>query len=239
MSEKGKLLRLVHPAQAAPDGAPRDVAQTGSLVRAASGKAELEPADHEALIALVLGDEAASVTEQELHDAEQLRLALDRLLEGGETPGQSEPLLDVARALRATRGTSELGADANERLLWRAMSRAGAGARARRVARLRPATRVAVGALCALCAGVALFVGSLASVGPRGGARPVAGRASPAPPALLAPATDLVPVRSTQALFDPTEPFPRRGGETARIDRIASARAADLRTNRFAAWGVP
>jgi hypothetical protein len=49
-------------------------------------------------------------------------------------------------------------------------------------------------------------------------------------------AASLTPTRSTQALFD--EPFARTGGQSARIDRIASARAADLRENRFARWGV-
>jgi hypothetical protein len=42
--------------------------------------------------------------------------------------------------------------------------------------------------------------------------------------------------RSTQPLF--TEPFAPQGGESARIDRIAMAREADLRENRFARWGV-
>jgi hypothetical protein len=49
----------------------------------------------------------------------------------------------------------------------------------------------------------------------------------------------LIPARSTEALFDPAEKFPVRGGESARVDKIASARAADLRANRFASWGVP
>jgi hypothetical protein len=45
----------------------------------------------------------------------------------------------------------------------------------------------------------------------------------------------LARARSTQPLFD--EPF--KAGETsARIDRIAVARAADYRDNRFAKWGV-
>ena len=47
----------------------------------------------------------------------------------------------------------------------------------------------------------------------------------------------LVRVRSTQSLF--SERFEARGGESARIDRIAMARAADLRENHFARWGVP
>lgn len=41
--------------------------------------------------------------------------------------------------------------------------------------------------------------------------------------------------RSTQALFD--EPF-AAGGTTARVDRIAQARAAEFRDNQFARWGV-
>ncbi len=45
----------------------------------------------------------------------------------------------------------------------------------------------------------------------------------------------LARTRSTQPLFD--EPF--KAGETsARIDRIAIARASDYRDNRFAKWGV-
>ena len=46
----------------------------------------------------------------------------------------------------------------------------------------------------------------------------------------------LTPVRSTQPLFQ--EPFARSGGGSARIDRIARARGADLRENRFALRGV-
>jgi hypothetical protein len=47
---------------------------------------------------------------------------------------------------------------------------------------------------------------------------------------------ELAHARSTQSLF--TERFEARGGESARIDRIAVARAADLRENHFARWGV-
>lgn len=45
----------------------------------------------------------------------------------------------------------------------------------------------------------------------------------------------LVPARSTQELFD--APFTGEA-TTARIDRIALARAGDFRANRFASWGV-
>lgn len=45
----------------------------------------------------------------------------------------------------------------------------------------------------------------------------------------------LAKARSTQPLF--TEPF-KPGDASARIDRIALARASDYRDNRFAKWGV-
>ncbi|HTQ48066.1 MAG TPA: hypothetical protein VMI75_35165 [Polyangiaceae bacterium] len=54
------------------------------------------------------------------------------------------------------------------------------------------------------------------------------------------PGPNLGPVlsvsRSTQSLF--ARPFAPTGGESARVDRIAMARAADLRENQFAKWGV-
>jgi hypothetical protein len=42
--------------------------------------------------------------------------------------------------------------------------------------------------------------------------------------------------RSTQPLFD--QPFTARNGASVRIDRIAMAREADLRENRFLQWGI-
>ncbi len=50
------------------------------------------------------------------------------------------------------------------------------------------------------------------------------------------PKVEMARARSTQSLF--TERFEKQGGESARIDRIAVARAADLRENRYARWGV-
>ncbi|MBX3189381.1 MAG: hypothetical protein KF819_20325 [Labilithrix sp.] len=47
--------------------------------------------------------------------------------------------------------------------------------------------------------------------------------------------TPLAKARTTQPLF--SEPF-KPGDTSARIDRIASARASDFRDNRFARWGV-
>ncbi len=56
----------------------------------------------------------------------------------------------------------------------------------------------------------------------------------PRPGPNLGPA--LTVSRSTQSLFP--RPFAPTGGESARVDRIAMARAADLRENQFAKWGV-
>jgi hypothetical protein len=55
-------------------------------------------------------------------------------------------------------------------------------------------------------------------------------------PVPRAPVAELAHARSTQALFK--QGFDMHGGESARIDRIVVARAADLRENRFARWGV-
>jgi hypothetical protein len=80
------------------------------------------------------------------------------------------------------------------------------------------------GALVALAAGVALVLR-----GPLGSPE----AAAPVGPAASAA---FASSRSTQSLFP--EPFASTGGETARVDRIAMARAADLRDNEFARWGI-
>jgi hypothetical protein len=48
--------------------------------------------------------------------------------------------------------------------------------------------------------------------------------------------SSLVASRSAADLFP--EGIPRAGGTSDRVDRIAYARARDLRENRFARWGV-
>jgi hypothetical protein len=59
--------------------------------------------------------------------------------------------------------------------------------------------------------------------------------ARPSAPSSVAPS--MAVSRSTQSLFGGA--FAPVGGESARIDRIAVARAADLRENEFQRWGVP
>ena len=68
------------------------------------------------------------------------------------------------------------------------------------------------------------------------GGRP--SRATPASTTVTAVNAELVHTRSTTELFDPLEKFPATGGESERMQKIVSSRAADLRKNRFAQWGV-
>ena len=67
------------------------------------------------------------------------------------------------------------------------------------------------------------------------GAAPDGGMASQATAERGAPA--LAFSRSAADLFP--EGIPRSGGTTDRVDRIALARAQDLRQNQFARWGAP
>jgi hypothetical protein len=180
----------------------------GVLV-AAHRPAALVPEDGEALISLALGSEAA-VGAHEREEATRLCGAL---------AGQgSHPLVPWATALRvASERLGGIDAVSHERLLRRTMESA----------RARPGALL--GALVAVAAAVALFVGSWDWRDDLSGPAPMAQQAAPVP---------LVRVRSTQELFDPTVPFDARGGESERMERIVAARAADLRANRFAAWGV-
>ena len=57
-------------------------------------------------------------------------------------------------------------------------------------------------------------------------------------PVVSQAAADFKAPRSTAELFDPAVPFEAKGGESDRVDKILTARASDLRNNRFAAWGV-
>ncbi len=162
-------------------------------------------------------DPDAPPSAEESADAEALR---DALAKAGPTgPARPKDLADFARAVSLAHAPPAI-ADADHRAI---VSRAVERAVTRRAAVRRRAawrTTLVAGGL-ALAAAVALWT------------RSPPGAESPESRASLEP---LVPVRSTQPLF--REPFAKTGGESARIDRIASARAADLRDNRFAAWGV-
>ena len=59
---------------------------------------------------------------------------------------------------------------------------------------------------------------------------------SPEAPVAPGPKPPMAVSRSTSALFP--DGIPAQGGTSDRVDRIAYARARDLRENRFARWGV-
>ncbi|WP_437337627.1 hypothetical protein [Sorangium sp. So ce394] len=266
--DRGRRLALVAPEAAprAPEAEPlapasedelraaRDLAEAldrgevplAAALRAAARPVGLDRADHEALLARALGDEGAPPTKAELRAAERLRQALDPGAAGGAgierggssrelaSPGEQDELAELAVALRAAWRPAPLAELRNRALVEAALRAAPAPApRARRIA---PVTMAALSTLAAAAAAAALIFGQLreerASVAraPGAAAAPVGAAAAPRLP--------LIEARSTAALFDPAAPFPREGGQTERIDRIAAARASDLRQNRYAAWGV-
>lgn len=155
-------------------------------------------------------DPDAPPSEEELTEATQLRDAL-------EDPASTHSDAELARALSAAWSPSDLRSNDQRTLVDRALAR---HAERRRRARVVVRASFGAGTLVALAAGVALIAGNL----------------SAPPPSTRAASVALVPTRSTQPLFPET--FAKAGGETARVDRIAMARAADLRDNEFARWGV-
>jgi hypothetical protein len=163
-------------------------------------------------------------SDEERAQAAQLRDAL-------EDPSRAHQDAELARALSAAWSPRELTTAEHRALVEQALARRdAAGRRGDGVLGFSRGKvfRVTFGASAALAvaAAVLLVVWS--------GKRPPSPRAIG--PATSARASVLAASRSTQALF--SERFAPTGGETARIDRIAVARAADLRDNEFAKWGV-
>jgi hypothetical protein len=147
-------------------------------------------------------------SEEEARAAEELRDALANMERVNEDA-------DLLRALALADRPRPLGADEHRAILERAF--AAADARPRRTGRLIRITFGAVAASLAVAASVVLLV-------------------QPGEPPRSTAAAVLAHVRSTQPLF--REPFARQGGESARVDRIALARANDFRDNEFSRWGV-
>ncbi|WP_437613963.1 hypothetical protein WMF20_13915 [Sorangium sp. So ce834] len=263
--DRGRRLALVAPGAAprAPEAEPLAPASEGerraarelaealdrgevplaAALRAAARPGGLDRADHEALLARALGDEGAPPTKAELRAAERLREALDPGAAGGAgsgrggssgelaSPGARDELAELAAALRAAWRPAPL-AELRNRALVEGALRAAPAPRARRIA---PVTMAALSTLAAAAAAAALIFGQLREERASVARAPGAGAA---PVGAAAPRLPLIEARSTTALFDPAAPFPREGGQTERIDRIAAARASDLRQNRYAAWGV-
>ena len=141
-------------------------------------------------------------------------------LEQAERLRQPSESAELSRALSSAWEPRDLSEQEHGALVDRALSTA--KARPQGLARV---TRIpfGTGAMLALAASVLLVLWG----DPRGDRRgPAAGTFEPA----------LAVSRSTQDLFE--EQFAPTGGETGRVDRIAMARATDLRDNEFARWGV-
>jgi len=185
------------------------------VLRAASAPASIDGALHDAMIEEALGargarDDDEAPTNEERAAATELRDALRA--PRGERP--DAPLVELADALHAAHRPRDIEPLRNEALIARALGRSSG---LRRRGRVIPVVTAAIVMAAAAAASFALFV-------------------RPSGDASVAEAPELQRSRSAGELFD--TPFPRVGGESARVDRIASARAAELRQNRFALWGV-
>ncbi len=174
-----------------------------------------------------LSAEVVTASAEESARAEALRRALELSasttdldsLDGIEHP-EVMRLVALARALRLAFSPPAIASLTSERLLKPALSQPSRKGNVR----LLFATTTVLAALAAA------FVGLWLRSDP-----------SQAPSARLdnvRAALPMIPVRSTEALFEPLDPFPRAGGATERIDKISASRGAELRNNRFAAWGV-
>lgn len=188
-------------------------------LRAAHGLTSMDDELHDDMIERALhgGGESAELdatpTPSERVAAERLRAAI----EDPQRRAEDAPLVEVGVALRAAYRPRDIEPLRNEALIARALSSASSR---RKSARVLPFVTAAIAGVTAIAAGIALYVA------------PASNDAS------VASAPALTRSRSAVELFDPATPFPRSGGESARVDRIASARATDLRSNRFALWGV-
>jgi hypothetical protein len=151
-------------------------------------------------------------TPEELAAAEALRKALDAA-PGSDSASNDDA--DFLRSLKAAHSPAPLDAATNDALVAKALARR---PKKKSAEQRGVVIRVAFGVAAALAVAAALFLifGKLPT---HTTAEPVA----------------LVRVRSTQPLFD--KPFDTKDS-SARVDRIAMARASDLRENRFAQWGV-
>lgn len=207
------------------DGTGADPSSADALATAlllAMAPTEIDAEVNERLIAAALerlapgvtdahGADEAPATAAETRDAASLREALEAVPASlALRTDEIARLAQLARALKLAYAPTHLDEVRNQAILRGALG-------SRRTQRI-----AVVATLLAAAAAFLLFV-----------FRPGAGLDGPGPAS-----ASLIPARSTQDLFDPAEPFPREGGTTERIDKIAASRTHDGRQNRFAAWGI-
>jgi hypothetical protein len=200
-----------------------------AALRSAYRPSLLEDVDHEALLARAFGDAGAPPTAAERREAERLAGELDAMKGRRAAPERKSEPAEIAEALRAAWAPRSIEPLKNEALIAKALQKAPSRRR-----RALPVTMAALTTLAAVAAGITLFFGRAQDLNQ---SAPTA--AAPTNAGTSVAQAALIRARSTTDLFDPETPFPRSGGTTERIDRIVSARSADLRANRFAAWGVP
>lgn len=183
---------------------------------AAALKRALEPKslsedEHRALLDRALRDVDAPASDDEIERGERLRDELD-------DPGSTHPDVQLARALRLAVQPRALEAATHRKILDHALGEP----RARRMR----VTWTTIFVAAAAAAAIAVIKLPRVNVG--------------SPTATWSAANagmDMIKVHSVDDLFG--EPFPKDQPPSARIDRLAEARARDLRANRFAKWGVP
>jgi hypothetical protein len=187
------------------------------VLRAAYEPADLDANENDALInrALGIGESDAPATSSEREAADRLREAIMH----PHSEDRDEPQVEVLDALVAAHRPKGIDPLRNELLITRALKGSSQRTVQRRVV---PVVTAAILGVAAMAAGISLYLQ---------GNGTHSGTANVAAPALQRS-------RSTANLFDAATPFPRVGGESARMDRITKARATDLRNNRFALWGV-
>ncbi len=217
------------------DAMDRGVDPLSASLLAAFRPASIDEEDSDALLARALGDADAAPTKAERSLADRLAGEIEaRQGEAGErersAPASEEA--EIAGALQAAWAPRPIDPLKNEALIAQAV---------RRVERQKPRrgrvlsiTMVSLATAAAMAAGVIIAIGRMASIG----GAPMESAAAPVAAPMAAAQASFIRARSASELFDAATPFPRTGGESARIDKIAGARAADLRANRFAAWGV-
>ena len=154
-------------------------------------------------------DPDAPPSEEEIAEARALREAL-------EDPARANADAELARAAASAWSPRDLTVEQHRALVENALEHHD-GLRHRRGRVVR--VTFGAGAIVALAASVLLVV-----------------RSGRQPPETVHVLAAVAVSRSTQPLFP--DRFAPAGGESARIDRIAMARAADLRDNEFAKWGV-
>jgi len=155
----------------------------------------------------------APPSEEELRAAESLRA----LLEPGAADVAHHPDAELARAVRSAARPAALSPERHRGILDRSLANRSKG----RV------IYVVFGGVTSLAAMAASFALVMRQADAPSSAAAVA--ALEAPPAMALS-------RSTAQLFP--EGIPVTGGTSDRVDRIAYARAQDLRENRFARWGI-